>query len=109
MNKTIVEKHFDQIAENYDHYTKKRNLHYSTLKKLLRTLIPANKKTLEIGCGTGDLIAFLAPKKGYGLDISSAMVKIARKKYNNSKNLTFSTHWPKEKFDFIFMSDVIEH
>ena len=37
------------------------------------------------------------------------MVLISRSKFQNSKYLTFSTEWPKEKFDYIFMSDVIEH
>jgi 2-polyprenyl-3-methyl-5-hydroxy-6-metoxy-1,4-benzoquinol methylase len=37
------------------------------------------------------------------------MVNIAKDKHRQSKNLNFSTKWPKEKFDYIFMSDVIEH
>jgi hypothetical protein len=109
MRKTDVQKHFDEIAGNYDYYTGKRKLHYSTLKKLIRKLIGENKKVLEIGCGTGDLLYYLKPKHGYGVDISSQMIRIAGTKYQKSKNLKFSTTWPKEKFDFIFMSDVVEH
>lgn len=109
MKKISVEKHFDKIAANYDFYTKKRDLHYSTLKKLLRDLIPPGKKVLEIGCGTGDLLAFLDPRNGYGFDISSKMIKIARIKYSKLGNLYFSTKWPSGKYDYIFMSDVIEH
>jgi len=37
------------------------------------------------------------------------MVKLSKSKYKFKKNLTFSTTWPEEKFDYIFMSDVIEH
>lgn len=107
--KSPVEEHFDKIAGNYDFYTKKRNLHYSTLKKLLGDLIPSGKRVLEIGCGTGDLLVSLKPKYGYGMDISSRMISISKIKHQKSKNLHFSTNWPIGSFDFIFMSDVVEH
>lgn len=110
MRKTTVEKHFDKVAKNYDFYTKKRELHYSNLKKLLASFIPRDSKVFEVGCGTGDLLYYLKPKIGFGLDISSKMVSIAKDKYRKIKKLTFSTSWPKnEKYEYIFMSDVIEH
>lgn len=109
MAKTAVEKHFDEVAAKYDFYTEKRELHYSTLKKLLKSIIPRGKTVFEIGCGTGDLIASLNPKSGYGFDISSEMIRLAKTKYRGGRNLEFSTEWPKGKFDYIFMSDVIEH
>ncbi len=109
MIKTTVEKHFDKIAKDYDKYTGKRDLHYTTLKKILQTLIGKDKEVLEVGCGTGDIIASLKAKHGYGQDISSEMIKIASEKYDNCKRITFSTKWPLKTFDYIFMSDVIEH
>ncbi len=109
MKKTVVEEHFDQIATDYDYYKKKNIFYYSNLKKLLTTLIPKNKKVLEIGCGTGDLLFKLKPKFGYGMDLSAEMIKIASMKYKKEKNIKFSTNWPEERFDYIFMSDVIEH
>jgi ubiquinone/menaquinone biosynthesis C-methylase UbiE len=109
MTKTVVEKHFDKVAENYDSGKRKYSYYYESLKKLLGGLIPKNKKVFEIGCGTGDLLASLKPKHGYGMDISNQMIKISKTKYQDSKNLHYSTGWPKENFDYIFMSDVIEH
>lgn len=109
MIRTPVEKHFDKIAHKYDFFTKKRELHYRSLKKLLRSLIPEGKNVLEVGCGTGDVLASLKPKVGYGFDISSQMIKLAKEKYTSKENLSFSTSWPKRSFDYIFMSDVVEH
>lgn len=109
MKRSKVQRHFDRIAPKYDFYTKKRDLHYSALKKLLKRFIPRDKNVLEVGCGTGDLLVSLWPKFGYGFDVSSGMIKIARLKYGSQKNLSFSTKWPWGKFDYIFMSDVIEH
>lgn len=101
-----VEKHFDNVANSYDKGKQRYSFYYTNIKSLLGSLIPKNKKVLEVGCGTGDLLASLNPKNGYGMDISREMIIIATKKY---KNIKFSTNYPSEKFDFIFMTDVIEH
>ena len=108
MRKTASEKHFDEIAREYDFYKSKNYFYYNNLKKLLGSLIPKNRKVFEVGCGTGELLNHLRPKYGYGYDISQKMISISKSKFRIS-NLTFSTSWPKEKFDYIFMSDVIEH
>jgi len=113
MSKTKVEKHFDKVSKNYDFYKEKNSFYYDNLKKLLRSLIPANRSVLEVGCGTGELLASLNPKRGYGMDISSEMIKIAKIKHRRNTNLNFSINYPSsinhQPFDCIFMSDVIEH
>lgn len=107
--KTTVEKHFDKVAGNYDSGKRRYSYYYESLKKLLRGVIPKGKKVFEVGCGTGDLLASLNSKTGYGMDISETMIKLSKSKYKFEKNLTFSTTWPSDNFDYIFMSDVIEH
>ena len=105
-----VKKHFDIIAKTYDsHYKVKHKFYYKNLKKLLAYMIPKNKIVFEVGCGTGDLLNYVVPKKGFGMDISGEMIKKAKLKYKNHANLTFSTNYPKGKYSYIFMSDVIEH
>lgn len=107
--KSGVEKYFDIVAASYDSGKIKYSYYYENLKKLLKTLIPKNKKVFEIGCGTGDLLISVKPKYGYGMDISNQMIRIASAKYLKKLQIHFSTQWPKEKYDYIFMSDVIEH
>jgi ubiquinone/menaquinone biosynthesis C-methylase UbiE len=107
--KTVVEKHFNQVALTYDRGKRQYGLYYSTLKEILQKNIIKNKKVFEFGCGTGNLLASLSVKRGFGMDISSEMINIARRKHKGKKNLEFSTSWPNEKFDYIFMCDVIEH
>lgn len=109
MNSTTIEKHFDKIAKSYDMGKYKYSYYYESLKKLLGFLIPQNSKVYEVGCGTGDLLVSLNPKEGYGMDVSSQMIKKAKSKYKNKLDLFFSTHWPTNKFNYIFMSDVVEH
>jgi len=106
---TDIKKHFNSIAKDYDYYKKKNSYYYSNLKKLLASLIPPGKKVLDVGCGTGDLLIHLKPKYGVGVDISNRMIKVAKAKHRGRKSIIFSTKWPEEKFEYVFMSDVIEH
>jgi ubiquinone/menaquinone biosynthesis C-methylase UbiE len=110
---TQVKKHFDQVAKNYDQYKENNKFYYDNLKKLLSSFIPKDKHILEIGCGTGDLLASLNPKVGYGLDLSPEMIKLAKIRHSSSKNLSFSTQsinkFKSKNLNFIFMADVIEH
>jgi ubiquinone/menaquinone biosynthesis C-methylase UbiE len=108
MNSTVT-KHFDKIADSYDTGKHKYSYYYGSLKKLLGSIIPKDSNVCEIGCGTGDLLVSLKPKNGYGMDVSSQMIKKAAIKYKSARNLTFSTSWPTKKFKYIFMSDVVEH
>lgn len=109
MQKTIVEKHFDKVASSYDMGKEKYSYYYNNLKKMLKLLIGDNKSVFEVGCGTGDLLASLNPKLGYGMDISVEMIGIAKFRHGEQKKLEFSTRWPDKKYEYIFMSDVIEH
>jgi ubiquinone/menaquinone biosynthesis C-methylase UbiE len=112
-----VQKHFDVVANDYDHYKNKNWYYYSNLKKLYRELIPAGNRVLEIGCGTGDLLAAVGPSYGVGIDISHEMIKIAQKKHNKETHLKFlhgtaqelAGELKKERPDYIFLCDVIEH
>lgn len=104
-----VARHFDEIAEEYDFYKKKNSFYYGNLKRLLHLFIPKDQKVLEVGCGTGNLLTSTNPKFGYGTDLSSEMIKIAKSKHKDDRNLTFSTLWPEGKFRYVFMSDVVEH
>jgi 2-polyprenyl-3-methyl-5-hydroxy-6-metoxy-1,4-benzoquinol methylase len=108
-----TEKHFDEIASDYDDYKNRSKYYYDSLKELLAQLIPKDKIVLEIGCGTGDLLNHLKPKKGFATDTSGKMVRIAKKKHKNSKNLYFDkkpiSDYGGTEFDYIFMSDVVEH
>ena len=79
----------------------------------MRFLARPGQRILEIGSGTGDLLAFLQPSHGVGIDISAGMTKQAEKKY---PDLTFMTGDIEDKnflgrikgpFDIIILSDAI--
>lgn len=47
----------------------------------MRFLIPPGLKVLEVGCGAGDLLAGLSPSRGVGIDLSPAMIELARRRH----------------------------
>jgi len=49
--------------------------------KFMRFLIPPGKRVLELGCGTGELLASLAPSYGVGIDFAQAPLDRARARY----------------------------
>lgn len=55
---------FDSLAPKRDIWKKKNHYYHSQIEKLFQFLIPSGKKVLEIGCGTGDLLASVKPRYG---------------------------------------------
>src|SRR5260370_28225933 len=47
--------------------------------RYLKFLIPERARVLELGCGTGDLLAALKPSFGVGVDFSPGMIAQASK------------------------------
>jgi len=100
---------FDQLARVRDNWIAKNAYYYWELTKLHRLLIPEGKKVLEIGCGTGDLLAGLKPKVGVGIDFSYEMTKAATVKYPKLKFQLMDAHRLefKETFDYVILSNLV--
>lgn len=110
----ISERHFDSIAGEYDFWKRKNWYYYKNLIALYRTHIPEGESVLEIGCGTGDVLAQLKPGKGKGVDISGEMIAIAKRKHAANRALTFEREDITQSDDqfpekYIFLADVLEH
>jgi len=92
-----------------DYFIEKNEYYYKDLVKFLRFNIPRGSNILEIGCGTGYLLASLMPARGVGIDISSGMLEIARSKYKNLEFIHMDVEdiTLNEKFDFIIISDTV--
>lgn len=113
-NKQVIH-HFEYIAPNYDRYKKRNDFYYTALKKAVQEHITlGDVRILDIGCGTGEIIHFLKPESGIGIDVSHTMIELANKKYQKKNNLRFFVHDIELKpyqgnFDYILFNDVIEH
>src|ERR1017187_8381425 len=78
------EEHLKGIEEFFDHYSvnvetwRRRNSGYhNAITSLARFYVPVGARVLEVGSGTGDLLAAMQPRRGLGIDISSEMVRLA--------------------------------
>jgi SAM-dependent methyltransferase len=102
---------FDDFALEDDAW-KRRNRHYHRLlASVYRFHVPPGARVLEIGCGTGDLLAALSPSRGVGIDVSPRMVDEAARRH---PELTFEvaageTFESEETFDYIVLSDLVTY
>jgi ubiquinone/menaquinone biosynthesis C-methylase UbiE len=111
MDLSNIEQFYNNLS-NKTNYWKKRNSYYHLqIKNLYKFLVPENKKILEIGSGNGDLLNFLTPLKGTGIDLSKNMINISSKKYPKLKFLKMDSNHLKinEPFEYIILSDLISN
>ncbi len=104
-----LEEFFDRVAPERDKWRRRGRVYYEDLESFLQFLIPPNVSVLELGSGTGDLLNRLRPCRGVGVDISGAMVTLAKKKYPHlcfihsaAEDLPLT-----EKFEYVVLSNLV--
>ena len=97
------------IAPERDKWKRKNWYYWEDLENFCCLLVSENARVLEVGCGTGDLIASLKTKNRVGIDYSSRMIEIARKKHPDidffcmeAEDLTFD-----KPFDYVILSNTV--
>lgn len=108
-----ITEHFDMVAAKYDYWKKKNWYYYQTLKLIAKKYTVGRENVLDAS-GTGDILLSLDAKKALGVDISPAMITIAKQKSIGKNGVSFlasdiTTFTSSEKFDAILFFDVIEH
>jgi SAM-dependent methyltransferase len=112
------QKYFDAIALKLDWWAQRNRYYYRDLDRLYQFLIPAGSKVLEIGCGTGNLLAKIQPDVGVGIDFSTVAIDLAKTKYPHLtfhcldiEDLDLATSHQylliKTKFDYIILSEIL--
>lgn len=106
-----VTEHFDRLAGEYDAWKEKASYYYDLMADIYRGIIPEGLSVLEIGCGTGTLLARIRPSRGVGVDISPKMIAIAAAKHPGFRFLVADASALRlpETFDYVMIPDVIEH
>lgn len=110
-NKTRA--HFDAVAPSRRQWIERNRFFYESDWRYLQFLIPEGSRVLDLGSGTGDLLAKLRPSRGLGIDISPNMVELAQAAYpqfefragsiENNETLAAID----ETFDYIVLSDTL--
>jgi|694.fasta_scaffold79792_2 ubiquinone/menaquinone biosynthesis C-methylase UbiE len=116
--KAEIKQYFDKIALELDKWNRRNQYYYQDIHKLHKFIIPSGSNVLEIGCGTGDLLAATNPKLGVGIDFSEAVISLAKEKYpdlefycidaeNIDANILKNSPILSSKFDFIILAGVL--
>lgn len=101
--------HWDQVARAGLPDGLPRRSYHRLLTRHYGLIIPPGSKILELGCGTGDLLASLQPSRGLGVDFSGEMTALARSNHPDLEFVEGDVHTIAldEKFDFIILSDLV--
>ena len=82
------------------------------IRRMYRFFVPPKMRVLELGTGTGDLLAEVEPAEGVGVDFSPKMVEMAAERHEENQALTIeeaeaASYKSKEPFDYIIASDLV--
>lgn len=72
---------YDALGERQLDWNRRFRYYRDRLARLMRHCVPPGSRVLEIGCGTGDLLAALEPADGVGVDCSPEMVRLATRRH----------------------------
>jgi len=102
--------HWDAIARKRDSWRGMGIWYHRRIQEIYRFLVSPGQHVLEIGSGTGDLLATVKPAAGVGIDFSVEQVRRARERYPQLEFIQAEAHdlsTIKGKFDVIILSDLI--
>jgi SAM-dependent methyltransferase len=104
-------RYWDKYAHAPGSLERTRRYYRRRLIEIYRFLVPPGLRVLELGSGTGDLLAGLRPARGVGVDFSPAAIQGARARHPQPELefLEADAHDFEcdEKFDVIILSDLV--
>ena len=96
-NYSVYGKYYDSLNSDYSYWI-------SFLRKHIRSKNTGEKKLLELGCGTGNILKeFTEEYKLFGIDLSDEMLAAARNKINSCRFIKadMSEYFENIKYDVI--------
>ncbi len=102
--------HWNQVAQKRDHWRGMGRWYHRRLNDIYKFLVNPNQRILEIGCGTGSLIAHLKPSHGVGVDFSPEMIARAKQRHPEIEYHQLDAHDLSSlegTFDIIIFSDTV--
>ena len=72
---------FNQLAGKRETWIRRDRYYCEDQTRYYRFLVSEGLSILELGCGTGDLLHALKPRRGVGVDFSGEMIRKAGERY----------------------------
>jgi ubiquinone/menaquinone biosynthesis C-methylase UbiE len=114
---SIIDVHLDRIRDFYDSAANKPSVFGSSYRRLLakyyRYIIASDASVLEIGCGSGELLALLPNRDVAGIDLSAKQIESAKIRLPHGKFVVCSAESLRSAgildrhFDYIVLSDLV--
>ncbi len=120
LNDPLLEEVRRFYEENHTGIEESRRRHryfYDYLTRVFRARIPEGQRVLDLGCGSGHLLAALRPSRGVGVDVSAPAIEQARR-MNRGANLHFLEGDAGDRrllgqlggpFDVVLLTNVVTH
>jgi len=80
-----VRRFYEANHEGIERARRARKYFYRYLTRAMRARIPPGQRILDIGCGSGHLLAALEPEAGVGIELSAPAVAEANERYGGGK------------------------
>lgn len=111
--KRALRERVDATLEEIERWRRYNAAYHDDDRKFMRFLIPPGKRVLELGCGSGHMLAALQPSHGVGVDFSPKAVERARLHYPHLDFVLGDVEDPatlqgiEGPFDYIVLADTI--
>lgn len=105
----LFKEYFNSIAPNRIKYRKHRSYYWESITRYCDYYITDDNSVLELGCGTGELVAGVKGSRKVGIDFSEKMIEQAKNQFPNCEflNIDVADFNLTEKFDVIILSNLI--
>jgi SAM-dependent methyltransferase len=102
---------FDRFAAVEPHWRRRNRTYHALVEAICSFYVLPGSSVLEIGSGSGDLLARLRPARGVGVDVSPGMVELARSRHRGLEFVTAAGEELalEETFDYVVLSDLVPY
>lgn len=108
-NYQTIKDYYNQNAASWKKYRSKRSFYWNSITNYINYFVTSDLSVLDVGCGTGEMIAALNGKRKVGIDFCQPIVNQAKESFPNiefhcmdGQNITLT-----ETFDVIVVSNLI--
>ena len=104
-----LKNYFNKTAETRIQYRRRKSYYWDSITEYCDFFIDDTSSVLEIGCGTGELLAKISATKKTGIDFSEKMIKEAQIQFPDIHFVCTSAENIKldKKFDVIILSNLV--
>ncbi len=102
--------HWDRVACKRDAWHGWSGYYHRRLQEIYSFLVSPGQRVLEVGCGTGSMLAMVKPSRGVGVDFSYEMLCRARQNHPDLEFVQADAHdlsAVEGPFDAILLSDLV--